>query len=58
MLQEFMSYLGSNLPPGNAGNELWALIYVFVIFAGVAVIVICMNWIERKALGHLGVGRT
>ncbi|MFZ1917620.1 MAG: complex I subunit 1 family protein [Terriglobales bacterium] len=52
MLQEFMSYLGSNLPPGNAGNELWALIYVFVIFAGVAVIVICMNWIERKALAH------
>ena len=52
MLHEFMSYLGSNLPPGNAGNQLWALIYVFVIFAGVAVIVICMNWIERKALAH------
>jgi NADH-quinone oxidoreductase subunit H len=47
-----MSYLGSNLPPGNAGNQLWALIYVFVIFAGVAVIVLCMNWIERKALAH------
>ncbi len=52
MLREFMSYLGSNLPPGNAGNQLWALIYVFVIFAGVAVIVLCMNWIERKALAH------
>jgi len=52
MLHEFMSYLGSNLPPGNAGNQLWALIYVFVIFAGVAVIVLCMNWIERKALAH------
>jgi len=52
MLQEFMSYLGSNLPPGSAGNQLWALIYVFVIFAGVAVIVLCMNWIERKALAH------
>ena len=52
MLQEFMSYLGSQVPPGNAGNQLWALIYVFVIFAGVAVIVLCMNWIERKALAH------
>src|SRR5208337_2115745 len=39
-------------PPGSAGNQLWALIYVFVIFAGVAVIVLCMNWIERKALAH------
>jgi len=52
MLREFMSYLGSSVPPGNAGNQLWALIYVFVIFAGVAVIVLCMNWIERKALAH------
>ena len=46
------SYFGSNLPPGNAGNQLWALIYVFIIFAGVAVAVLCMNWIERKALAH------
>jgi NADH-quinone oxidoreductase subunit H len=52
MLKEFMSYLGSNVPPGNAGNELWALIYVFVIFAGVAVVVLSMNWLERKALAH------
>jgi len=52
MLREFMSYLGSSVTPGQAGNELWALIYVFVIFAGVAVIVLCMNWIERKALAH------
>ena len=47
-----MSYLGSNLPPGKAGNQLWALIYVLIIFAGVAVAVLCMNWIERKALAH------
>jgi len=38
--------------PGSAGNELWAFIYVFVIFAGVAVVVLSMNWIERKALAH------
>ncbi len=52
MLNEFMSYLGSSLPPGSAGNQLWALIYVLIIFAGVAVVVLCMNWIERKALAH------
>ena len=52
MLNEFMSYLGSTVPPGSAGNELWALIYIFIIFAGVAVAVLSMNWIERKALAH------
>ena len=52
MIQAFMSYLGSNVSPGSAGNELWALIYIFVIFAGVAVIVLSMNWLERKALAH------
>jgi len=55
MLREFMSYLGSSVPPANAGNQLWALIYVFIIFAGVAVAVLCMNWIERKALAHFQV---
>ncbi|MGA7291092.1 MAG: complex I subunit 1 family protein [Terriglobales bacterium] len=52
MLNSFMSYLGSTLTPGQAGNQLWALIYVLIIFAGVSVAVICMNWIERKALAH------
>jgi NADH-quinone oxidoreductase subunit H len=52
MIQSLMSYLGSTVPPGNAGNQLWALIYVLIIFAGVSVAVICMNWIERKALAH------
>jgi len=52
MIDSFMSYLGSTVPPGNAGNQLWALIYVLIIFAGVSVAVICMNWIERKALAH------
>ncbi|MGA9640348.1 MAG: complex I subunit 1 family protein [Terriglobales bacterium] len=51
-INAFTSYLGSPLPPGNAGNQLWALIYVLIIFAGVAVVVLCMNWIERKALAH------
>lgn len=47
-----MSYLGSTLTPGEAGNQFWALIYVLIIFAGVSVAVIAMNWIERKALAH------
>jgi len=38
--------------PGQAGNQVWALIYVLIIFAGVSVAVIAMNWIERKALAH------
>jgi NADH-quinone oxidoreductase subunit H len=52
MLNAFMSYLGSTVPPGSAGNELWALIYVLIIFAGVSGAVLCMNWIERKVLAH------
>ena len=53
-MNALMSYLDPRVTatPGSAGNELWALIYVFVIFAGVAVIVLSMNWLERKALAH------
>src|SRR5208283_3454057 len=47
-----MSYLGSTVTPGQAGSQFWALIYVLVIFAGVSLIVVCMNWLERKALAH------
>src|ERR1700734_4031896 len=52
MLNQFMSYLGSNVPPGSANNQLWALIYVLIIFAGVSLAVVAMNWFERKARGH------
>ena len=40
------------MTPGQAGNQLWALIYVLIIFAGVSVVVMAMNWLERKALAH------
>src|SRR5271157_2068277 len=50
-----MSYLGSRVTPGEAGNQFWALMYVLIIFAGVSVAVIAMNWIERKALAHMQV---
>ncbi len=52
MLHSFMSYLGSPVTPGQAGNQLWALIYVLIIFGGVSVAVMAMNWLERKALAH------
>jgi NADH-quinone oxidoreductase subunit H len=55
MLDSFTSYLGSTLTPGQANNQLWALIYVFIIFGGVSVAVMAMNWIERKALAHFQV---
>jgi len=52
-----MSYLDPKVTvtPGSAGNQFWALMYVLIIFAGVSVAVICMNWIERKALAHFQV---
>src|SRR5271168_3712244 len=52
MMNQFMSYLGSNVTPGSANNQLWALIYVLIIFAGVSLAVVAMNWFERKALAH------
>jgi NADH-quinone oxidoreductase subunit H len=55
MLTSFMSYFGSQLSPGVAGNQLWALIYISIIFAGVSVAVMAMNWLERKALAHFQV---
>ncbi len=49
MLNSLMSYLGSTLSPGAAGNQLWALIYVVFIFMGVSVASIALYWIERPA---------
>jgi NADH-quinone oxidoreductase subunit H len=52
MLDYITSYLSSNTTPGQAGNVLWALIYIFVVFGGISVAVMAMNWLERKALAH------
>ena len=52
MLDYITSYLNSNTTPGQAGNLLWALIYIMVVFGGVSVAVVAMNWLERKALAH------
>jgi len=52
MLDYITSYLGMNTTPGQAGNVFWALIYILVVFGGVSVAVMAMNWLERKALAH------
>jgi NADH-quinone oxidoreductase subunit H len=48
-------YLSSNQTPGEFGSILWVLIYILLIFAGLSVAVIAMNWLERKILAHMQV---
>jgi NADH-quinone oxidoreductase subunit H len=55
MLDYIRSYLSSNLTPGSAGNMFWAFVYIVVIFLGLSVAVIAMNWLERKILAHMQV---
>ena len=55
MLDYVTSYLQSNQTPGQAGNVLWAFIYIVLIFLGLSVAVIAMNWLERKILAHMQV---
>jgi NADH-quinone oxidoreductase subunit H len=49
----FLNYLHSNVTPGEAGNYIWATIYILVIFLAVSIAVIAMNWLERKILAHM-----
>jgi NADH-quinone oxidoreductase subunit H len=55
MIQYIQSYLESNQTPGTAGNFFWATIYILIVFAGLSVAVIAMNWLERKILAHMQV---
>jgi len=55
MLDYITSFLGMNTTPGQAGNVFWAVVYIFVVFGGVSVAVVAMNWLERKALAHFQV---
>ena len=45
--------------PGEAASIpasiFWALVYILLIFAGLSVAVIAMNWLERKILAHMQV---
>ncbi len=49
MLDYITSYLSSKVTvtPGQANNQLWALIYILLVFGGVSLIVMIMNWGER-----------
>jgi NADH-quinone oxidoreductase subunit H len=53
MLDYITSYLKSDQTPGQAGNLLWAFVYILLIFVGLSVAVIAMNWLERKILAHM-----
>jgi len=53
MLDYITSYLKSTQTPGQAGNVLWAFVYILLIFGGLSVAVIAMNWLERKILAHM-----
>jgi len=55
MLDYITSYLKSNTTPGQAGNQFWAFVYIILIFLGLSVAVIAMNWLERKILAHMQV---
>lgn len=49
----FLDYLKLNVTPGEAGNYVWATIYILVIFALVSVAVMLMTWLERKIMAHM-----
>jgi len=55
MLQYITGYLSSNVTPGQAGNWVWALIYILLIFLGISLAVMGMVWLERKVLAHMQV---
>src|ERR1700757_3706406 len=54
-IQYILSYLDSDRTPGAAGNIFWAVVYVLLVFVGLSIAVICMNWLERKILAHMQV---
>jgi len=55
--QSIQDYLRQDVrvSPGIAGNVFWATVYILLVFAGVSLAVICMNWLERKILAHMQV---
>jgi NADH-quinone oxidoreductase subunit H len=55
IVQYIESYLSSNQTPGGAGNFFWATVYILIVFGGLSVAVIAMNWLERKILAHMQV---
>ena len=54
-IQYVTDYLKSDQTPGAAGNVFWAAVYILIVFGGLSVAVIAMNWLERKILAHMQV---
>ena len=60
-IQYILSYLDQSVkvPPGAFGNIpasiFWATVYILLVFVGLSIAVICMNWLERKILAHMQV---
>jgi NADH-quinone oxidoreductase subunit H len=59
MLDSFLAFLKGSTTPGQYGDTLngvlWSVIYILLIFGGLSVAVIAMNWLERKILAHMQV---
>src|SRR5437899_11312496 len=58
-MSSILQYLNSNVTPGQYADPLagalWAFIYILLIFTGISIAVIAMNWLERKILAHMQV---
>src|SRR5437588_11643971 len=58
-MQPILDYLKSAVTPGEynnlAASAIWAAIYIVIIFTGISIAVIAMNWLERKILAHMQV---
>ncbi len=57
LIQYITGYLDKNVKvtPGAAGNIFWITVYILLVFVGLSVAVIAMNWLERKILAHMQV---
>jgi NADH-quinone oxidoreductase subunit H len=55
VIQSILQYLHSDKTPGEAGSLFWVVVYVLLVFAGISVGVIFMNWFERKVMAHMQV---
>ena len=55
MITSILQYLHSNVTPGEDGSLFWVTVYVLLVFAGISVGVIFMNWFERKVMAHMQV---
>ncbi len=55
MIEYILGYLHSNVTPGEAGNLFWVTVYVLLVFLGISIGVIFMNWFERKVMAHMQV---